>query len=185
MKNVLGQTLVILLAGAGAYLSVSSKLDSNQNASTTLVKTIDQARIAQAAADKEAADKKAQEDKGAADEQTRRILSLLDRQLENMKGVLDSIQQVSTQNQKLNEQVLAQGKELKMIEEGQSKILNEHTGALEEAKSKAQRAVVVAEENQATTQRAIRLLHPPKPKTTPGTNPFQRWFAAPSPTPRR
>lgn len=181
-KTVL-QTLIILVAGAGAYLSLSTKSDTNQGASTTLVKSLDDARIKQAAADKI-----------ASDEQTTRILSLLNRQLDSMTGILESIQQLGSQNQELAKQshelaeqnqkqgaqILALANQLKSVQDGQSKILEEHTETLKEAKSSAAKAVVVAKENQVTTQRAIRQLHPP-----PGKSVFQKWFAAPSPTPRK
>jgi hypothetical protein len=180
-KTVTAISIVLLAIGC-SYLSISTKIQSNQDASISLAKSLDQARIDQVAKDKIASDQRAAQDKASSDETTTRILSLLDRQLDQMKGVLETIQKLGDQNHDLAKQNLDLGNQLKTVQDTQSKILNEHSETLKKASNKVSEAVVVAKENQVTTQKEIRKL---RPKPVPGQPLFHGWFPKPTPTPKR
>jgi Asp-tRNA(Asn)/Glu-tRNA(Gln) amidotransferase B subunit len=139
------QSAAIFAAVVASWLSLSTLVRLNQEASINLITSIDLTRAAQTDAYKT-----------TQAESITRILSLLDRQQ-------DSIKQLAEQNLALSEQN-------KTLLQDVNQVLNQHTKSLEEVKTgskkasaNAQEAVTVARHDQARTQRAIKEITKPKP----------------------
>jgi hypothetical protein len=160
---------ILLLSSAFFYLSLRTALHTNQDASATLVKSLDDSRIAAATSDKL-----------QNDQNITRILSLLDRQLDSIKDLTKQNQDLGEQNKKLQETAVALAQQVKSLQEGENQILAQHTNALQEQKVRTKKAQDAAETAAVDTRRALRAIVKPTPKPW-HWGPFG---AQPTPAPR-
>ena len=159
MTKILIQTLVILACIAGLWLSISTSLKTNQDASgdvssklkqqidayhqgqTLLLAHVDttQGYVITAIAQNSTIAEQNQKLLASIDDLTKRVLALDEENAEMAKQNADLL------------------REIKMVNDNQTKILTAHTQTLEEAKT-------AAKKTQIDTSRALRAITKPTPK---------------------
>ncbi len=160
MTKTVASVGVVIIVMAGFYTSVMTSLRTNQEASTSLIVSLDKNREIESELYKR-----------SEDEAIKRILSLLDRTQESIKGAVD-------QNVSLSQNILSMSKSIDDVSKQMNQVLGEHTKTLEEAKAKAAEAAVNAKKDQVTTQRTLKEITKPKKSWWSGI------FTTPTPAPR-
>lgn len=179
--------IITMLCAAGLWVSLSTKLDTNTDASQKLAKNIDQ---------------KAQEQTGAIvstvdsnQEALARGLRQNASTLEQIKSLAGQLKDLADQNKTLGEQVKdigeqakSLGEQNKALGEQNKKLLEEHTLEMQAIQAQSHRAVRSSSHAEQTATSARAISRAAQREVTEVKRPwYQKIFPkpSPSPTPRR